>query len=99
MAALNPVIYLVVGLMVTIVSVIMGLNAFIYLGLIFMVWGIARLSWNKVAAKRQKRATDAPEAIVSKPTHHIQHVYCPHCGNMVKHNDNFCSRCGARRLR
>jgi uncharacterized paraquat-inducible protein A len=92
MAEIPAAAYIVVGIVMAVASIALGLTFFIYVGLIFLVWGLGKLSYRRLGNKGEP--VHAPKI----QTHRQHIVRCPHCQNIVHLNDNFCSRCGARKL-
>jgi hypothetical protein len=111
MADIPAAVYILVGLVVTIASIFIAprgaddrpLIFFIYIGIIMMVWGLGKYGYRKVTAPKKvlptKQVPIQPHRaqVVHHHAHHAER--CPHCGNTVAPHDNFCGRCGARRIR
>jgi len=95
MAKIYWLVYIVVGLLVSALSYRLDyqkLIFFFYIGLIFIVVGIAKLifgSANKNTSKAQN--------VQHKAHHQLQNIkYCHNCGTALRLQTRFCSRCGAR---
>jgi hypothetical protein len=115
MAEIPSAAYIVIGLVVTIVSFVMGLTFFIYVGIIMVVWGLGKLSYRKLKAPKpaqiekqspviqpHRAYQGAHQSAHQTAGHHARYtadVRCPHCGSAVASNHNFCGSCGARRIR
>lgn len=108
MAEIHAAAWIIIGIIVTIVSFALQLTFFQYLGIIFIVWGLGKLSYRRLSKTDAavSRALSLKPLLYSAPQAPMHHqmrqghsLRCPHCGTMVKEHDNFCPRCGARRIR
>jgi hypothetical protein len=100
MAEIHPLAFIIVGIVVTIVSVFVGLTFFIYAGVILMAWGLGKASFKRLKEPRElKRTGPVPtqEPIRVEHPGQVHYVHCRRCGNRVRPTDQFCSRCGSRR--
>ncbi|MDP3765033.1 MAG: hypothetical protein Q8R04_00820 [Nanoarchaeota archaeon] len=103
MAKIHGLVYIVVGLFVSIFSWKVNYEKFIfffYVGLIFVFIGILKLVFGLIKRKmdRKEEPLERVHHKVSIQPHHQAHHYkrCHKCGNAVKLHDGFCSRCGTR---
>mgnify|MGYP001560674080 CR=1 FL=1 len=89
MAKIHWLIYIIVGLFVSISSWRIDyedLYIFFYAGLVFILIGIAKLIFG-LNIKKEKSITK----------HHAQGAkYCHNCGYAARLHDKFCSKCGVR---
>ncbi len=98
MPKIHWIIYVVIGLFVSILSWRLNyekLIFFFYIGLIFILVGIVKLLISLINRKTSKKG------IVHKvqhqtPKHHIRFKRCSRCSNIVRIGDSFCNKCGAR---
>ena len=98
MAKIHWIIYVVIGLFVSILSWRLNyekLIFFFYVGLFFILVGIIKLLISLINRKTSKKE------IVHKvqhqtPKHYQRFKRCSRCGNIVSVSDSFCSKCGAR---
>lgn len=93
MAKIHGLVYVVVGLFVSVFSWKLNyekLVFFFYIGLVFIVIGIT-----KMILGLAKKRTDKTEKGHYKDNQK-QRKYCPKCGNGLNAGDIFCSRCGTR---
>ncbi|MBI4146667.1 hypothetical protein HY489_05015 [Candidatus Woesearchaeota archaeon] len=100
MTGIHWLIWLVVGLFVTITSTKLGgkLTMFLWVGILFIVIGIGKLAYKMLTAPKESHKGHAPQ--VHKTTHHEVHNgpkrYCPKCGSQAIVHDNYCKHCGMR---
>ena len=103
MAKIHGLVYVLVGLFVSIFSWKVNYEKFIfffYAGWIFVFIGIIKLIFGFI--KRRMDAKEKPKDSVQHKTaiqpQHQSHHYkkCHKCGNIVKITDRFCGRCGAK---
>ena len=89
---INGLVYIIVGVFVAIASwrINFGkLLLFFYVGLLFVLIGIVKLSLGK--------RNEAKAAVHHKPQQHqARFRYCPRCANILRPHDKFCSVCGTR---
>jgi hypothetical protein len=98
MAEIHPLAFIIVGMVVTTVSAFVGLTFFMYAGIIFMVWGIGKISFKKLTEpKVLKRTGYVHKEVGPAPEHY--YVHCTRCGHRVRPADAFCPSCGLRRSR
>ena len=86
--------WLGIGAFVAITSAGVGgkLQLFAWVGLLFIVIGIAKAVYVFVLSERE-----APEQTTAKPAPVRQHVlFCPRCRAQIAQNDYFCRLCGLR---
>ncbi len=96
MAKIPAWIWLATGTAITLTSWYADLNLFFWIGLAFLVFGIARLvTGYMLGGKETKMEKKTVQQVM--PRQHHQYYRCP-CGNPVRTTDIFCSYCG-RRLR
>ncbi|HLF54839.1 MAG TPA: hypothetical protein VI612_03905 [Candidatus Nanoarchaeia archaeon] len=79
--------WLGVGLFVAFFSLYLDITLFGWVGLFFIIIGIAKLVYFFVFREREEKP---------KPTVQHQAFYCPRCRFAVHAYDLFCRRCGAR---
>ena len=94
MAKIHWSVYIITGLFVSILSYKLNyekLVFFFYIGLIFIVIGAAKLSFNLINKKAKKAQTAH-----HKPQQQAGFRYCPKCANVLRPHDKFCSICGAK---
>ena len=94
MAKIHGLVYILVGLFVSISSWRLNyekLIFFFYSGLFFIFIGILKLIFNLIKNKTGKK-----EKIHAKSVQHQTHKYCHNCGTALRHQARFCTRCGAR---
>lgn len=103
MAKIHGLVYIVVGLFVSVFSWKVDYQKFIfffYVGWVFVFIGVVKLIF--VFIKRKMGIKEEPVKMaqhkVSIQPHHQAYHYkrCRKCGNAVRLHDRFCSRCGAR---
>lgn len=94
MASLSPFTWIVVGLLVTVVSLFLeGLRFFAIVGVLFLIFGLARLVFARRSKKSEANHTyhrnvpGKPEAGKRK---------CWVCGAQNSSAANFCGHCGHR---
>ena len=93
MVKIHGLVYVIVGLFVSIFSYQLNyekLVFFFYIGLIFVVVGIAKIIFGLIGHRKNEAS-----AAHHKAQHQQQVKYCSKCGNVLKLHDRFCSRCGA----
>ena len=93
MAKIHGIIYLIIGFFVSAVSWKINyqrLQFFFYIGLILIIYGVARIVIEFINKKEKK---EIPQ---NKLNPKLQYKRCITCGNTARGFDNFCSRCGAR---
>ena len=94
MSKIHWSVYLLLGFFVSAFSYKLNYNKlifFFYIGIIFILIGIAKLIFgnaNKTANKAKN--------IQRTPQQQTRFRYCPKCANILRPNDRFCSICGAR---
>ena len=102
MAKIHGLMYIAVGLFVSIFSWKINYEKFIfffYVGWVFVFIGVVKLIF--VFIKRKMDIKEGPIKMAqhkaSIQPHHQAHHYkrCRKCGNAVRLHDRFCSRCGA----
>ena len=94
MAKIHGIVYIIVGLFVSILSWKFNkdkLIIFVYTGLLFILIGIAKLIFSFIS--RRKGKSDAANQKIQPKA---QLKYCPQCGSAAKLHDKFCAKCGAR---
>ena len=95
MAKIHGLLYVIVGLFVSIMSWKLDyqkLIFFFYAGLIFILFGVIKLIFNLVKNKANKS-----EEIHFKSQHQTQRFkYCAKCGSPSRLQDKFCRKCGVR---
>ncbi len=99
MAAIPALVWFLIGAIVVGISWYMGMPLFFWIGWVFIIVGIARLTINFILGqketKQEKKAIQTGPVVKKHPQH--QYYRCS-CNNPVKITDNFCNYCG-RRLR
>ncbi len=106
MAKIHWLVYIAVGLFVSVLSYKINYNnlyLFFYVGWIFVLIGIIKMLFgfgkNKdvknLQQKMQHKNLTQPQHSMQ---HHQKHHYkrCHRCGNVMRLNDRFCSKCGLR---
>ena len=104
--------YLVVGTGIAIISKTVDSKKFVlfvYLGIIFALYGLVKILAASLKKKTVQPPHQVPNPQGSHYTNHLvtshhritrdQRIsihYCRNCGNQLRYNDNFCSRCGIR---
>ena len=92
MPKMHSLVYFVVGVFVSIVSLKINygkLYLFFYAGLVFILIGIVK-TFNLI-----KNRITKPEVKHSKPYDQARQLkYCHNCGNPVRMHQRFCSKCG-----
>lgn len=100
MAKIHGLVYIVVGLFVSILSLKLNYQRFIvffYAGLVFIVFGVIKLIFNLIKSKSNKTKDVHHKIEHKQQIRSQQHFrYCPKCRNIMKLHDRFCSRCGFR---
>ena len=94
MAKINWSVYVIIGLFVSVASYRLNFQKlifFFYIGIIFIIVGIAKLIFDNVNKKEDK-----PQKIQTQKQHMQKFKRCLRCGNIVRINDRFCGKCGAR---
>ncbi|MBS3114726.1 zinc ribbon domain-containing protein [Candidatus Woesearchaeota archaeon] len=99
MAKIHGLVYIAVGLFVSIFSWKVNYEKFVfffYAGLVFVFVGVMKLIFGLI--KRKMSKTGEVQHITSVQSQHQAHHYkrCHKCGNIMKMHDRFCSRCGAK---
>ncbi len=98
MAKIHGLVYIVVGLFVSILSWKLNyekLIFFFYIGWFFVLIGAFKLVLNFIKNKAKKQETIQTKA--HHTPHSQQHAkYCARCGNAMRMQDFYCSRCGAK---
>ena len=101
MAKIPGIIYLIIGIFVAVASYEISYNKlyfFFYIGLIFIVYGVARIVIEFIN-KGEEKKVNSPNMRRNqlnqvKQTLKQQYKRCPNCGNVARGYDNFCARCG-----
>ena len=105
MAKLPGVLLIVVGLIVTVSSIVVsGLKIFVVMGVPMLLFGIIRLIGEK---GNKKKAPEQPLSHAPVKQHHPQqHVhhsqrrshfkYCSMCGKHIRSDSAFCTHCGSK---
>lgn len=94
MAKIHGLVYVIIGLSISIVSWKLKnekLMSFFYIGLIFVLIGFVKLIFNKI-----KRKVGKTEKIHKATYQNQRFKYCPKCRTMLNVYDRFCRRCGAK---
>ena len=94
MVAIHPIAWLVTGIIVTLVSWMVGaqLQVFFYLGLAFFTYGLFRVLLIVMTRTKEDR-----ETIKDIKRHEKQvRTICFFCKKDVHEGDAFCRHCGAR---
>lgn len=101
MAKIHGLIYIIVGLFISILSWKLTYQKFIlffYIGLIFVLVGAIKIILNFLKNKSQNKLQSAhqkmPYQLQQKHLQAQKFRRCHKCGNIMKLNDRFCSRCG-----
>ena len=97
MAKIHWLVYVIVGLFVSIASYKLNyekLIFFFYAGLIFVFSGVAKLIFGLLQNRKGRESSQKIHQ--HKAQHQAGIKYCTHCGNPAKIHDKFCNRCGAR---
>lgn len=91
MAEIHWSVWIGLGLFVAILSLFLGghMQAFGWVGLAFIVWGIGKLTFVFVFKQRDPTVNVQPK----QPVHTF---VCPRCRFSVHAYDVFCRRCGNR---
>ena len=87
-------VYFIIGLFVSVASYRLNfqkLISFFYIGTIFIVVGIVKLIFGTANKKEDKS-----QKIQTQKQHMQNFKRCSRCGNIVRINDRFCGKCGAR---
>ena len=101
MAKIHWLVYVIVGLFISIASYKLNYDKFIfffYSGLIFVFIGVVKLIFSVIKGRMNKQE-ETQKAIQPKihPQHRSQqYKRCRKCGNVVRFHDSFCAKCGAR---
>ncbi|MBI2559251.1 zinc ribbon domain-containing protein [Candidatus Woesearchaeota archaeon] len=93
MARIHGLVYAALGLFVSVFSWKLNyekLVFFFYIGLVFIAIGTAKIILG-LAKKRTSKLEKSRHKENQKRS-----KYCPKCGNGLKADDIFCSRCGSR---
>lgn len=107
MAKIHGLVYIALGLFVSIFSWIVNFERFVfffYIGILIVIYGVAKAVIDFI---RRGNATEAKKSISQREKHYLmqqqlsqrakqQYKYCSKCKNIVRIHDRFCSRCGAR---
>jgi len=107
MAKIHGLAYIVIGVVISASSYAINytrLVFFFYIGQFFILGGLLKLAFNFV-----KKKADAPKAAHAenwqgapsqhgfhRQVHRQQYRRRPKCSSVMRANDRFCSRCGAR---
>ncbi|MBI2101876.1 zinc ribbon domain-containing protein [Candidatus Woesearchaeota archaeon] len=96
MAKIHWIVYVIVGLFVSIASYELDyekLVFFFYAGFVFVFIGILKLIFSIIKGKTSKK-----ENVHHKALHHQQSniKYCHQCGARLDLHHKFCPKCGAR---
>lgn len=99
MAKIHGLVYIMVGLFVSILSWNLDyekLIFFFYAGIVFLFLGIAKLGFDFI--KRRKTNLENQHLKMRHQAVHgtRQAGYCTKCGSASRLHDRFCSRCGSR---
>ncbi len=96
MPKIHGLIYIAVGMLVSIMSYKLNyekLILFFYIGLIFIFVGVVKLIFGLIKNKASKKET-AHHKIQQPQTHNIK--YCHNCGTALRLHHRFCIKCGAK---
>ena len=94
MPKINGLVYIAVGLFVSIMSYKLNyqkLIFFFYIGLLFVFVGVVKLIFGLI-----KRNVNKKESAQQKTQHQAKIKYCHRCGNAMRLDARFCTRCRAR---
>jgi len=107
MMKIHSIIWLLIGLLVSIVSQIANnasLRFFFYVGLLFIAIGFIKAVVSYLTPKPEKKQTHKL-GLLHHPQYHQKIAeehpqaytkYCARCRQQARSIDNFCSRCGSR---
>jgi uncharacterized paraquat-inducible protein A len=89
--------WLSVGLLVAVMSSVVGgkLELFVWVGVLFILIGIAKLVIAYVFRQKEAKQEHTQHQYQTPQQTH-QAFYCPRCRSTVRTHDFFCSRCGTR---
>ncbi len=99
MARIHWSVYIIIGTFVSVVSRIIDYDKlifFFYVGIIFILAGIIKLVFN---IKKEDKSKGINHKNIHQARQRAQYPQrlkrCFKCGNVMKLQDRFCSRCGA----
>lgn len=94
MAKIHWLVYVIVGLFISIASYKLNyekLIFFFYAGFVFVFVGVLKLMFNLIKNRTPKKET------IHKSVHHQQSTgFCHQCGARLDLHHKFCTKCGAR---
>ncbi len=113
---LHWAVFVIIGIIISSVSYYLNMKRggrfilFVYLGIVFFAYGLAKLGFSKVGTKTRIEVKHADKRDLSQQQlvrkQHMQPqqqsaqpgfaARCPNCGLSIYRYDNFCSRCGMR---
>lgn len=103
MAKIHGIVYFIIGLFVAIASYKINYNnlyPFLYVGLLFVVYGVAKIIIGFINKEDKKEAippnSHKNQLNQFKQIPKQQYKRCQTCGNAARSSDNFCARCGNR---
>lgn len=93
MARISGIVFIIVGIIVTITSYFFVEEIFVfsYIGILFIVWGIIKIIYKKLTSPSKKKT----DFIKQHKKHRNRRPHCPYCNKVIVIHDNFCSNCGA----
>lgn len=99
MAKIHGVVYIILGLFVSIASYKINydkLYPFFYIGFLFVIYGVAKILISFINKEEKKGFVNKQNPNQFRQTAKQQYKRCRTCGNVARASDNFCPRCGAR---
>ncbi|MGM5481994.1 MAG: zinc-ribbon domain-containing protein [Nanobdellota archaeon] len=106
MASINGYWFIIIGLIVTTVSLFNDdLEIFIYIGIIFLLYGVGKCGLRFLKKEKKTKAQKEQKPSQEQATQHHpqqnnhQHkqiYFCKNCGKRLTIHDNFCPHCGIR---
>ena len=94
MAKIHGIVYVLIGIFVTIASYLIDRNdlwAFLYVGVFFIAFGVAKIVIQFIMGQKEEQK---PQTAQQKSIHLQNYKKCHRCGNVSRLTDRFCARCG-----
>ena len=95
MAYIPGIIFVIIGVIVSITSYFFVEEIFIftYVGLSFVAYGILKMIYKKITSPKKETPIQHNNQVNHKKRHY-HHPHCPNCNIQVGIHNNFCHNCG-----
>jgi len=93
MVKIHGIIYILIGIFISIASYFVNVNdlyIFFYAGMFFVAYGIAKIVLNFIMGQKEQQKQQQIQKT------HQSYRKCHRCGNIARLTDRFCARCGTK---